>query len=133
MIMTQVRLTPKYGSLKAACVTSVVTPVKFQSAPHEHKAKLSHELIAGAAAYEVWLHLIFFFDVLTNIPQAAKAYQAHCAKHGKPPSHEKAKEILYILVFCVCWKDLYSPSIQCRLGWCRPRQDDRNARCKCSL
>lgn len=61
MIMTQVRLTPKYGSLKAACVTSVVTPVKFQSAPHEHKAKLSHELIAGAAAYEVWLHLNFFF------------------------------------------------------------------------
>ena len=53
MIMTQVRLTAKYDPLKAACVTLAVTPVKFQNAPHEHKAKLSHELIAGAAAYEV--------------------------------------------------------------------------------
>ncbi|KAF8650741.1 hypothetical protein AX14_008569 [Amanita brunnescens Koide BX004] len=42
----------------------------------EHKAKLSHELIAGAAAYE-----------------AAKAYNAHCAKNGKPNSHEKAMEL----------------------------------------
>jgi len=41
-----------------------------------HKAELSHELISGAAAYE-----------------AAKAYENHCAKNGKPPSHEKAKEL----------------------------------------
>ncbi|KAL4062854.1 hypothetical protein V8B97DRAFT_1916095 [Scleroderma yunnanense] len=41
-----------------------------------HKAKLSHELIAAAASYE-----------------AAKAYEHHIAKHGRPPSHEKAKEI----------------------------------------
>lgn len=35
-----------------------------------HKASLSHELIAGAAAYE-----------------AAKAYEKHCADNGKPDSH----------------------------------------------
>ncbi|KAJ7507891.1 hypothetical protein B0H11DRAFT_1969142 [Mycena galericulata] len=43
----------------------------------EHKAKLSHELIAGAAAYE-----------------AAKKYEEHCAAHGKPSSHAKAKELI---------------------------------------
>ncbi|KAH9948064.1 hypothetical protein B0H21DRAFT_690787 [Amylocystis lapponica] len=43
----------------------------------QHHAQLSHELIAGAAAYE-----------------AAKAYEHHCAAHGKPPTHEKAMEIL---------------------------------------
>ncbi|KIL65563.1 hypothetical protein M378DRAFT_10688 [Amanita muscaria Koide BX008] len=42
----------------------------------KHKAHLSHEVIAGAAAYE-----------------AAKAYQEHCKKNGKPSSHEKAKDI----------------------------------------
>jgi len=46
------------------------------STPHEHKAKLSHELISGAATYE-----------------AAKAYEEHSKKHGKPTSHEKAKEV----------------------------------------
>ncbi|KAJ7095452.1 hypothetical protein B0H15DRAFT_829596 [Mycena belliarum] len=44
---------------------------------HEHKAKLSHELIAGAAAYE-----------------AAKKYEEHCAANGKPSSHAKAKELI---------------------------------------
>ncbi|KAE8351128.1 putative phosphoglycerate mutase family protein [Aspergillus coremiiformis] len=43
----------------------------------EHKAKFSHELIAGAASYE-----------------AMKAYDDHVAKNGQPPSHEHAKEIL---------------------------------------
>ncbi|EIW61948.1 uncharacterized protein TRAVEDRAFT_163607 [Trametes versicolor FP-101664 SS1] len=42
-----------------------------------HKAELSHELIAAAASYE-----------------AAKAYERHCESEGKPPSHEKAKEIM---------------------------------------
>ncbi|KAF8528740.1 hypothetical protein JB92DRAFT_2599270, partial [Gautieria morchelliformis] len=42
-----------------------------------HKASLSHELIAGAAAYE-----------------AAKAYEKHCAENGKPDSHAKAKELV---------------------------------------
>ncbi|KAF9072467.1 hypothetical protein BDP27DRAFT_1320512 [Rhodocollybia butyracea] len=41
-----------------------------------HKAELSHELIAGAAAYE-----------------AAKAYEKHCEENGKPESHAKAKEL----------------------------------------
>ncbi|KAF8177767.1 hypothetical protein K438DRAFT_1605921, partial [Mycena galopus ATCC 62051] len=44
----------------------------------EHKASLTHELIAGAAAYE-----------------AAKAYQEHCKeKGGPPPTHEGAKNLL---------------------------------------
>ncbi|KAF7352733.1 Mitochondrial carrier protein [Mycena venus] len=43
----------------------------------EHKAALSHELIAAAAAYE-----------------AAKKYEEHCAANGKPDSHAKAKELM---------------------------------------
>ncbi|KAG8979866.1 hypothetical protein FRB95_009805 [Tulasnella sp. JGI-2019a] len=39
-----------------------------------HKAKLSHELIAGAAAFE-----------------AAKAYEHHQIKKGETPSHANAK------------------------------------------
>ncbi|CDO75598.1 hypothetical protein BN946_scf184858.g38 [Trametes cinnabarina] len=42
-----------------------------------HKAELSHELIAAAASYE-----------------AAKAYEKHVERDGKPESHEKAKEIM---------------------------------------
>ncbi|KAJ3725967.1 hypothetical protein EV361DRAFT_877351 [Lentinula raphanica] len=42
-----------------------------------HKAELSHELIAAAASYE-----------------AAKAYEKHCEKNGKPDSHAKAKELI---------------------------------------
>ncbi|KAF8587065.1 cipC1 protein [Ramaria rubella] len=42
-----------------------------------HKAELSHELIAGAAAYE-----------------AAKAYEKHCEANGKHDNHAKAKEFL---------------------------------------
>ena len=42
-----------------------------------HKAAISHELIAAAASYE-----------------AAKAWEAHQAKYGKPDDHAKAKEIL---------------------------------------
>ncbi|KAJ6482267.1 hypothetical protein C8R47DRAFT_1197495 [Mycena vitilis] len=44
--------------------------------PH-HEAKFTHELIAGAASYE-----------------AARAYEKHCEKNGKPPSHDKAKALL---------------------------------------
>ncbi|SAL98260.1 hypothetical protein [Absidia glauca] len=47
----------------------------------EHKAKLSHELIAGAAAYE-----------------ASKAYNEHCEKNGKPVNHAQAKQLLAGLV-----------------------------------
>ncbi|GFZ43321.1 hypothetical protein JCM24511_01041 [Saitozyma sp. JCM 24511] len=43
----------------------------------EHKAKLSHELIGGAAGFE-----------------AMKAYEQHCARNGQPPSHAMAKELL---------------------------------------
>ncbi|EHA28143.1 hypothetical protein CBS63078_6110 [Aspergillus niger] len=43
----------------------------------EHKAKFSHQVIGGAAAYE-----------------AMKAYEEHQAKNGKPDNHAQAKEIL---------------------------------------
>ncbi|PYI32475.1 putative phosphoglycerate mutase family protein [Aspergillus indologenus CBS 114.80] len=43
----------------------------------EHKAKFSHELIAGAASFE-----------------AMKAYEQHQERNGKPESHEMAKELL---------------------------------------
>ncbi|KAI8060493.1 hypothetical protein BC940DRAFT_311921 [Gongronella butleri] len=47
------------------------------NASHEHKGSLTHEAIAGAAAYE-----------------ALKAYNEHLEREGKPVSHAKAKEIL---------------------------------------
>ncbi|KAI6098161.1 hypothetical protein EDD16DRAFT_363643 [Pisolithus croceorrhizus] len=50
----------------------------FYRAPH--RAKLSHELIAAAAAYE-----------------AMKAYNDHVARAGHPPTHAKAKEIIAAL------------------------------------
>ncbi|PYH49372.1 DUF3759 domain-containing protein, partial [Aspergillus saccharolyticus JOP 1030-1] len=43
----------------------------------EHKASLSHELIAGAASFE-----------------AMKAYERHCEANGQPQSHAQAKELL---------------------------------------
>ncbi|ORZ03645.1 hypothetical protein BCR43DRAFT_520755 [Syncephalastrum racemosum] len=43
----------------------------------DHKGKLSHELIAGAAAYE-----------------ATKAYNKHCEKHGKPVDHAHGKQLI---------------------------------------
>ncbi|KDN41766.1 hypothetical protein RSAG8_07297, partial [Rhizoctonia solani AG-8 WAC10335] len=42
-----------------------------------HEASWTHELIAGAAAYE-----------------AAQAYEDHVAENGQPPDHARAKEIL---------------------------------------
>jgi hypothetical protein len=49
---------------------------QVNNASHEHKAKLSHEIIAAAASYE-----------------ATKAYNEHCARHGKPSNHAKALEL----------------------------------------
>ncbi|KAF9652222.1 hypothetical protein BDM02DRAFT_233402 [Thelephora ganbajun] len=49
----------------------------FQFTEGGHKAKLSHELLAGAASF-----------------YAAKKYEEHVAKNGKPPSHALAKELL---------------------------------------
>ncbi|OJJ98930.1 hypothetical protein ASPACDRAFT_1889375 [Aspergillus aculeatus ATCC 16872] len=43
----------------------------------EHKAKFSHELIAGAASYE-----------------AMKSFEEYQERNGKPQSHAEAKEIL---------------------------------------
>ncbi|KAG0152223.1 hypothetical protein CROQUDRAFT_650316 [Cronartium quercuum f. sp. fusiforme G11] len=45
-------------------------------APEHHKAKLSHQLISGAAAFS-----------------AAKAWEEHKKKHGRPSDHAKAKQI----------------------------------------
>jgi hypothetical protein len=42
-----------------------------------HKATVSHELLAGAAAFE-----------------AAKAYEKHVEANGQPASHALAKELL---------------------------------------
>ncbi|KAF8476622.1 hypothetical protein DFH94DRAFT_694750 [Russula ochroleuca] len=48
----------------------------YQEGP-KHESHVTHELIAGAAAYE-----------------AAKAYEQHKVANGKPVSHEKAKELI---------------------------------------
>ncbi|KAI9473540.1 MAG: hypothetical protein EXX96DRAFT_508204 [Benjaminiella poitrasii] len=50
---------------------------EFHSAPEEHKASFSHELIAGAASYE-----------------AVKAYNDHCARNGEPNDHATAMALL---------------------------------------
>jgi Protein of unknown function (DUF3759) len=52
MAMSTPMLTLKYAFLYGICdISVVVTFVQVNNAPH--KAELSHELIAGAAAYEV--------------------------------------------------------------------------------
>ncbi|GAB5593332.1 hypothetical protein Unana1_08232 [Umbelopsis nana] len=45
--------------------------------PHEHKSKLSHELIAGAASFA-----------------AVKAWEDKCKREGRPANHAFAKELL---------------------------------------
>ncbi|KIK48874.1 hypothetical protein CY34DRAFT_7880 [Suillus luteus UH-Slu-Lm8-n1] len=49
---------------------------EFRDSNAPHEASLSHELLGGAVAFE-----------------AAKAYEDHCAKEGRPQSHALAKEI----------------------------------------
>ncbi|KAJ5988657.1 hypothetical protein N7481_003867, partial [Penicillium waksmanii] len=49
---------------------------QYSQNPEEHKAKFSHELIGGAAAFE-----------------AMKAYEDHEARNGQVDDHRKAKEI----------------------------------------
>ena len=46
-----VRLTIRYAFPQVPC-NLVVTPVKYQDTP-PHQAHMSHELLGGAAAYEV--------------------------------------------------------------------------------
>lgn len=94
--------------LNATFVTLVLTPVKFEN--HKHKAKLSHEIFAGAAAWKVCPHLFFYIAILMDILQAAKEYEEHCARHGKPVNHAQAKAVLYISS-CVCCGGMYLPSI----------------------
>ncbi|GAA5938635.1 hypothetical protein JCM3775_002179 [Rhodotorula graminis] len=47
-----------------------------QAVQNQHKSSLTHELIAGAAAFE-----------------AQRAYARHCEQNGKPESHQKAREL----------------------------------------
>lgn len=47
-----------------------------------------------------------------------KAWEDHCASNGKPDSHAKAKEILYVHIFLsVCYDDLVSLTV---LDWLVP-------------
>ncbi|GJN92965.1 hypothetical protein Rhopal_006010-T1 [Rhodotorula paludigena] len=48
-----------------------------QQVETQHKSSFTHELIAGAAAFE-----------------AQKAYARHCEQNGKPESHQRARELL---------------------------------------
>ncbi|CAO3668091.1 unnamed protein product [Umbelopsis ramanniana] len=50
---------------------------EFRNTPEEHKGKMSHELIAGAASFE-----------------AIKAWEDHQRREGKTVSHGFAKELL---------------------------------------
>jgi hypothetical protein len=68
------------------------------NASPEHKAKLSHEVLAAAASYEVYLSIILSYLNQLVPYQAAKAYKKHLEKNGKPVSHAKAKEILYVFL-----------------------------------
>ena len=44
------------------CVSFVMTLVKYSDVqPHEHQAKISHELIGGAAAFEVCPHIFLHY------------------------------------------------------------------------
>ncbi|KAJ6591206.1 hypothetical protein DFH09DRAFT_196366 [Mycena vulgaris] len=56
------------------------TAYNTASAPETHKSKFTHELIAAAASYE-----------------AARAYEKHVEKNGKPASHDEAKALLAAL------------------------------------
>ena len=51
MTTTVLRLTIRYAFPQVPC-DLVVTSVKYQDTP-PHEASLSHELLGGAAAYEV--------------------------------------------------------------------------------
>ncbi|KAG2367350.1 hypothetical protein BDR07DRAFT_1272175 [Suillus spraguei] len=57
-------------------MTHSIIYLQFQSSDAPHEAKLSHELLGGAVAFE-----------------AAKAYEDHCARNGQPQSHALAKEL----------------------------------------
>ncbi|GAA5860625.1 hypothetical protein JCM3774_006232 [Rhodotorula dairenensis] len=47
-----------------------------QQVQTQHKSSLTHEAVAGFAAYE-----------------AQKAYARHCEQNGRPESHQKAREL----------------------------------------
>lgn len=57
---------------------------------------MSHELIAGAASYEVRPFRATCTEVwrVDCSTQAAKAWENHVAENGEPEDHAKAKEIM---------------------------------------
>ncbi|GAA5867504.1 hypothetical protein JCM8547_007528 [Rhodosporidiobolus lusitaniae] len=57
--------------------TTAITDDEQVQNEEPHEASWSHELIAGAAAFE-----------------AQKAYADHCEANGKPENHEMAKNLL---------------------------------------
>ncbi|KAF7316851.1 hypothetical protein HMN09_00418800 [Mycena chlorophos] len=50
---------------------------QYEEFQGKHKTDISHQLLAGAAAFA-----------------AAKEYEKHCEQNGKPQSHAEAKELL---------------------------------------
>jgi len=50
---------------------------QFQNQDPDNQPKLSHELVAGAAAY-----------------YAADKYEEHCEANGQPASHDEAKKLM---------------------------------------
>ena len=55
----------------------VLSAFQYTDTNAPHKAKLTHEAAGAAAAF-----------------YAAKKYEEHVAKNGKPPSHALAKELM---------------------------------------
>jgi hypothetical protein len=56
--------------------------------------------MAGAASFAV--RSIYFHNIFISlifVLQAAKAYEEYRLRHGKPVSHARAKELVYVL-FC---------------------------------
>lgn len=59
----------------------------------EHKAKFSHELIGGAAAFEAAKASPSDLPFRLRLTRIAQAYEDHVAKNGRPDEHARAKEV----------------------------------------
>jgi hypothetical protein len=64
---------------------------EFQQTPH--KASATHELLAGAAAFEVRFRAPDPMHIWRG-SQAAQAYEKHCKENGQPQDHAVAKELV---------------------------------------
>ena len=105
----------------------------IQSKPR--KAKMSHELIAGAVGYEASAsnHIFGMNGQLISISQATKAHEDNRKAKGKKVSHPKLKEILYVAMLYVIVVHLcLSAALKCWIGCRLRRSRGWDARCKCS-